>query len=199
MDIPVVLLLSFERNFQHIHLLAQHLFLHRTTTWWLRSACCQCCILLRLAPTCQTYLLDFIKHRIIWPIMQCFCAVHDALPRSHCKKNTTVDRCGPFRIRRSPAIGGTGRDAAPLNLKVSVPGLTRITNFHTVLNGLFQPTGGSYLFHIWSFYGTIHRPESCEIWWALVKPFSSNSTQIRCMRDCRRLFAITADWKKRVR
>ena len=49
MTILVVLLLSFERKLQHFRLVAHHLLVHRTATWWLRSACCQCCILLRIA------------------------------------------------------------------------------------------------------------------------------------------------------
>ena len=41
MDIPAVLPLSFEKNLQYFQLVARHLSLHRTMTWWLRSAGCQ--------------------------------------------------------------------------------------------------------------------------------------------------------------
>ena len=49
MDILVVLPVSFERNLQHFHLVAQRLSVHRTTTWWFRSAGYQCFTLLKLA------------------------------------------------------------------------------------------------------------------------------------------------------
>ena len=45
----VVLLLSFERNLRHFHLVTQHWSLHHTPIWWLQSAGCRCCILVRLA------------------------------------------------------------------------------------------------------------------------------------------------------
>ena len=49
MDIFVILLLWFERNPRHFHLVSWHWSLHRTSTLWLKSADCQCCIPLRLA------------------------------------------------------------------------------------------------------------------------------------------------------
>ena len=63
-DIRVVLLLSLEINLQHFCLVAQRLSFHRTTTWWLRSAGCQVCILLKLA-------FDFFAAYLgnSWPIL----------------------------------------------------------------------------------------------------------------------------------